>query len=111
MTGYSTTTVVVTVNVSPTVEERVVDWLLDSDQAFTSAPVYGHGADQRGLSVAEQVSGRQKRVEFRIELDAASLDGFLERLASRFARTDLYFWVTPVLLSGHLRQDVETSST
>lgn len=100
-------TVVVTLNVAPALEERVVDWLLELEQGFSSASIHGHGARDSELSVAEQVSGRQKRVEFRTEMAAATVDGFLAALATRFAGTDLYFFVTPVLRSGHLHKPIE----
>jgi Protein of unknown function (DUF3240) len=96
--------VMVTVNVPPALEERFVDWLLSSDvvAGFTSYVAYGHGASHDHLSVAEQVSGRQRRIEFRIQLAAETLDGFIAVLAAGFRGVDLYFVVTPVLRSGHL---------
>jgi hypothetical protein len=109
MTNASEETVAITLNVLPTFEERIVDWLLDHDtvSGFTSYAAHGHGARHDGLSVAEQVSGRQRRVEFRVELPAAALDGILTSLAAAFGGTDLYYYVTPVLRSGHLRRTVE----
>lgn len=102
-------TVTMTINVLPTFEERVVDWLLDHEAiaGFTSHAAHGHGSSHDGLSVAEQVSGRQRRTEFRVELPAAALDGLLASLAQNFADTDLYYYVTPVLRSGHLRRTVK----
>jgi len=101
-------TLTVTLNVVPALEERVVDWLLARDDAigFTSYAVHGHGADPGRLTVAEQVSGRQRRMEFRVELSAAALDGFLAELGTEFAGVDLYYFVSPVLRAGHLRRDV-----
>lgn len=101
--------VALTLNVAPAFEERIVDWLLDRDAAsgFTSYAAHGHGARHDELSLAEQVSGRQRRVEFRVELPAGELDGVVAELAARFAGTDLYYYVTPVLRSGHLRRAVE----
>jgi hypothetical protein len=102
--------VAVTVNVLPALEERVVDWLLSRDApGFTSYAAHGHGATSAELSIAEQVSGRQRRVEFRIEVAAAALEAFLDALAADFAGTDLYFLVSPLLRSGHLRGIVNES--
>jgi hypothetical protein len=96
----------ITLNVAPSLEERVVDWLLDRDAAvgFTSYAAYGHGARHAALSLAEQVSGRQRRVEFRVELPEAALDEFLAELMARFGGFDLYYFVSPVVRSGHLRE-------
>lgn len=103
--------VTITLNVAPTFEERIVDWLLECDVApgFTSYSAYGHGARQEELSLAEQVSGRQRRIEFRIELPRGSLESFIAALAPSFAGTDLYFFVSPVLRSGHLRDTLPAS--
>lgn len=97
---------IVTLDVAPTLEERVVDWLLSSDTAegFTTFATYGHGSRHDELSVAEQVSGRQKRVAFRAEIEAGALDVFLESLRSRFAGSDVRYFVTPVVASGQLRE-------
>ena len=93
----------------PASEERFVDWLLSSDvvAGFTSYAAYGHGARHDHLSVAEQVSGRQRRIEFRIQLAAEALDGFIAALAAGFRGVDLYFVVTAVLRSGHLGEIVQ----
>ena len=98
--------VAIAINVAPAFEERVVDWLLARDAAsgFTSYAAFGHGARQNELSLAEQVQGRQRRVEFRIELPSGVLDAFIATLTASFAGTDLYYYVTPVVRSGHLRR-------
>jgi hypothetical protein len=105
MSDPATDTVSVTLNVAPAFEERVIDWLLGQEAiaGFTGHVAYGHGSRASDLTVAEQVSGRQRRVEFRVELAAAALDEFVRLLGARFAGTDLYYLVTPVLRFGHLR--------
>jgi hypothetical protein len=97
-------TVAVTLSVAPTLEDRVVDWLLArTDVAtFTSGIVYGYGGDTRGFSVAEQVSGRQRRVELTIELPARAVDAWLEEVATAFAAMEIGYRVTPVLRSGQI---------
>jgi hypothetical protein len=101
--------VAVTLNVAPAFEERVVDWLLTHDvvSGFTSCAAQGHGANHGDLTVAEQVVGRQRRIEFRVEIAAGALEEFLGLLAARFAGSDLYYFATPVLRSGHLREIVK----
>lgn len=96
-------TAAITLNVAPALEERIVDYLLARDGVvgFTSYAAYGHGSRHDDLSVAEQVSGRQRRVEFRVELPRTELDGFVAALRESFAGTDLYYLVTPVERSGH----------
>ena len=95
--------VIVTLNIVPALEERVVDWLLSrGDGGFTSRAAHGHSSHHDLLSAAEQVSGRQRRLEFEVELAAAELDDFIAELSDAFANADLYYTVVPVLRSGHL---------
>jgi len=98
------TSVAVVINVAPAAEERVVDWLLERSPngGFTTYAVHGHGSSPETLSVAEQVIGRQKRIEFRAELPAHALDDFLAELMAAFDGSDAYYFVFPVLRSGHL---------
>ena len=95
----------ITLSVPSRLEDRVIDWLLARADVPTlaSSVVYLHGADSRGLSVAEQVSGRQRRVELSIELPASAVDGWLGDVATAFGTTDIAYRVTPVLQSGDLR--------
>jgi hypothetical protein len=106
MSERGTGTVIATINVAPAAEERLVDWLLARDDVtgFTSYVAYGHGASHDDLTVAEQVTGRQRRVELRLELPADGLDTLLAALLDGFAGTDLYYNVIPALRSGHLRR-------
>jgi Protein of unknown function (DUF3240) len=106
MNEPDSSTVAVTINVAPGAEERLIDWLLGRGDTtgFTSYAVYGHGANHEDLSIAEQVTGRQRRAEMRIELAHETLESFLAGLVGAFEGTDLYYAVTPVLRSGHLQR-------
>lgn len=95
--------VIATLNVVPALEERVVDWLLArGNGGFTSRAAYGHSSHHDLLTAAEQVSGRQRRLEFEVELPAEALEVFIGELSDAFASADLYYTVVPVLRSGHL---------
>lgn len=106
MTDAVHTTVAVTLSVAPTLEQRVVDWLLARADVptFASGVVHVYGGDGRGLSVAEQVTGRQRRVELAVELPAGAVEGWLKALATAFAAADIRYRVTPVVLSGRLQE-------
>lgn len=97
---------VVALNVAPALEERVVDWLLEREDSlgFTSYAANGHGRSHEHLSVAEQVSGRQRRLEFHVEVPAESVDSFVAGLSAAFGGADVYYFVLPVIRSGHLRE-------
>lgn len=94
----------ITLTVAPSVEETLVDWLLDLEttRGFTSFPVHGHSSQPQGLSLAEQVAGRKKQIRFQIHLPASETPEFVARLKQDFQGTGLHYWVTPVTEAGHL---------
>lgn len=94
----------ITLTVPPTIEETVVDWLLQFDfhAGFTSFPVNGHSSRETGLSLAEQVTGRKKQARFQIHIPETELPPFIDRLRRDFSGTGLHYWVSPVLEAGHL---------
>jgi hypothetical protein len=93
-----------TLNVSPALEDAIVDWLLGQglEQGFSTCHVDGHGSDHERLSIAEQVRGRQHRVEFRLVLEPESAQRMLAVLQTDFAGADVFYFLMPVLNSGHL---------
>jgi hypothetical protein len=96
--------VLVAITSPPSLESQLVDWLLSQDggTGFSSSAVQGHSSHHDHLSIAEQVSGRQKRVQFEVQISGSRLDTFLGTLESDFAGADLHYWVLPVLAAGHL---------
>ena len=100
----------VTLNVPPSLEEAIVDWLLArrGNRGFTSHSVFGHSADHDNLSPAEQVSGRQGRLQFLIQMSSESVNDFLCEARDRFGTTNTHYWVFPISGSGPLDQAEET---
>lgn len=94
----------VTLNVPPSLEEMVVDCLLllESEQGFNSFMVNAHHHENKGLSLAEQVSGRQKRVGFQIYVQEVVLTKLLAQLQQAFANSGIHYWVVPVVEYGVL---------
>ncbi len=94
----------ITLTVSPAIEETIVDWLLqfEAQAGFTSFPVNGHSSREEGLSLAEQVAGRKKQLRFQMHIPETELAPFIERLRRDFAGAGLHYWVSPVIESGHI---------
>jgi len=90
--------------VSPLVEDTLVDWLLARDEVpgFTSAAVNGHGSSARSMSLAEQVSGRRRQVLFQLHLQTALANGLVDDLKRDFGDSGIHYWLTPVLACGRL---------
>jgi len=90
--------------VSPSMENAMVDWLLERDDVpgFTSIPVYGHGASVSSMTAAEQVAGRQRRVMFQLHLGQDKAGEVIEALRAAFGGSGMHYWVTPLADSGNL---------
>jgi hypothetical protein len=89
-------------NVPPSLEEAVVDCLLllERNHGFCSFPMYSHHHENKGLSLAEQVSGRQKKIRFQMIVDAHSLTQILAQLQQSFLDAGIAYWVFPITDSG-----------
>ncbi len=94
--------VLLVLNITPELEEELVDYLLSREEVggFTSYPVHGHG-EQGRLSIAEQVSGRRKRVQFEILLPEPQVDNLIAGLAEEVGK-GIHYWQLSVIRSGHL---------
>jgi hypothetical protein len=92
----------VTLNVPTGLEEAIVDCLLtfESEHGFSSFPVYAHDHRNEGLSLAEQVSGRQKRLRFQMYVEEAVLAALLAQLREEFSGAGIRYWVMPVIDNG-----------
>ncbi|WP_411726082.1 DUF3240 family protein [Methyloglobulus sp.] len=94
----------VILNAPSSLEEAVVDCLLtlESEHGFSSFPVNVHHHENKGLSLAEQVSGRQKQVCFQIHIDEDGTGLLLKRLKEEFSGAGIQYWVLPVLESSEI---------
>ncbi len=92
----------VTLNIPPSLEEMMVDslLLLETEHGFTSFPVNAHHQVNKGLSLAEQVTGRQKRLRFQLYVPVQELPALLEQLRQEFSGSGIQYWVLPVIENG-----------
>ncbi|WP_461516350.1 DUF3240 family protein [Porticoccus sp.] len=95
-------TTLLVLNITPELEEDLVDYLLSSADVsgFTSYPVHGHG-EQHNLSIAEQVSGRRKRLQFEILLAEEQAKNLIAGLTDQVGR-GIHYWQLPVIASGRV---------
>lgn len=89
-------------NVPLTLEDTMVDFLLaiENTQGFSSFPVYTHDHNIHGLSLSEQVSGRQRKIRFQINTSKTNLAEILTKLKAEFTGTGLQYWVLPIIEFG-----------
>lgn len=88
----------------PSLEEVLVDWLLsnESEHGFSSCEVSGHSSQHDDLSLAEQVSGRKRRIQFQMEIPATDTEFLISKLKQEFNRAGIHYWVVPVIDAGHV---------
>ncbi len=94
----------VTLNVPPSLEGMVVDNLLmmEFERGFSGFPVFSHHHENKGLSIAEQVTGRQKKIRFQMYVNHSDLAQLLTSLREDFSGSGIQYWVMPVLENGVL---------
>ncbi|OAI17276.1 hypothetical protein A1359_06300 [Methylomonas lenta] len=97
-------TYLITINVSPALEEAMVDCLLtfETAQGFSSFPVNAHDHRNQGLSIAEQVTGRQRKMRFQMYIDKDHVSALLSKIKADFSGTGLHYWMVPVLEHGEI---------
>ena len=98
----STKEYLVTLNVPPSLEEAIVDSLLmmEEELGFSSFTVNAHHHENKGLSLAEQVTGRQKQLRFQMYIDKSALDKLVEHLKQEFSGSGIQYWVLPIIDNG-----------
>lgn len=92
------------INVPSALEEAVVDCLLtlESEHGFSSFPVNVHHHENKGLSLAEQVTGRQKQICFQIHINEEGAKVLLSRLQKEFTGAGIQYWVMPMLAGDQI---------
>lgn len=97
-------TYLITINVSPALEEAMVDCLLafETAQGFSSFAVSAHDHRNQGLSIAEQVTGRQRKMRFQMYIDKNHVSALLTKIKADFSGTGLHYWIVPVLEHGEI---------
>jgi hypothetical protein len=92
----------VTLNVPLSLEEAVVDSLLmlEEELGFSSLIVNAHHHENKGLSLAEQVTGRQKQLRFQMYINKQGLAPLVAQLKEEFSGSGIQYWVLPVIDNG-----------
>lgn len=107
MSDVSAAWMCLTVLVPETVEERVVDWLLDHPDwpvEFSIHPVAARGPLVQLTQVDERVQGYARRVELKLIVPQARLDALVAAVAGLLAGADGGYWVLPVVRFASFRQ-------
>lgn len=90
--------------ISPKLEEEMVDWLLEREDlsGFSSMPIDSHGSGTAEMNIAEQVTGRQRKIMFHVYGMEDTMPALVDELKNRFKKTGTHYWIMPLIGSGHL---------
>jgi hypothetical protein len=88
----------------PSIEETIVDWLLEADDidGFSSNESFGHGVRHIGMNLVEQVTGRQKKIEFIVCAEAGIIRRLVGEMHDRFSEVGVHYFLLPVIESGRI---------
>jgi len=91
-------------SVPPALNDSLVDWLLENENAtgFTSSTAWGHSHDTGNYNITEQVTGRQKRVQFQLVGKTDAIQNLITNLKADFHRSGVHFWIVPAVDEGRL---------
>jgi hypothetical protein len=89
-------------DVNRELEEKAVDALLALETAhgFSSFPIDYRHFHPIGLSPAEQVAGRQKKIRFQMEVGADNLEALLAHLHCKLSGANIDYRVLPLIAGG-----------
>jgi hypothetical protein len=106
MTASETESVLLRINIPPTLEEDFLDALLSDERipGYQCYPTTGHG-QVGSMTLTEQVAGRRNRVQFEIVLDQALVEPVLAGLKQALPIRDIIWWAVPVAASGRFAGD------
>lgn len=87
---------------APNTEELMIDLLLEQSDisGFTSHIVNAHGAGGNHLSMQEQVSGRQQKVQFMVYGTQSALQAFIELIKTTLEHSGARYILLPAIDSG-----------
>jgi nitrogen regulatory protein PII len=93
-----------TIIVSPDIEDIVVDWLLARGDVpgFSTIPIRGHGEQPEAMDLREQVAGRRARVMIQSCLSFETAERVVEALRAEFPGTGIRYWLVPLERFGRL---------
>jgi hypothetical protein len=87
---------------APNIEELMIDLLLEQPDVsgFTSHIVNAHGAGGIQLSMQEQVSGRQQKVQFMVYGTQSALQAFVGLIKAQLEHSGTRYILLPAIDSG-----------
>ncbi len=88
----------------PALSDLLVDWLLEQPEVvgFISLPVNGYGGEEHAMTAGEKVAGYRKGWMIQTHMRHKTAHELLKRLKETFAGSEIHYWMTPLIVGGHL---------
>lgn len=85
-------------------EESLIDFLLEHNEIrqFTSSVVHRYANNQVTLTISEQVSGRQQRLQWLVYGNTKELANIVKELQTKYRGADCHYYLLPVNEAGVL---------
>lgn len=92
----------ITIIVTPNIEDTVVDWLLEKPgiERFVSYQVKSYNKDHSDYSPIERVTGWKRKTALRVLFPTEQMPAVIAELKAKFANSGIYYRITPFLEEG-----------
>lgn len=101
------------ITVPPSLEDTLADWLIGQEPSagFSSTSVNGHGEGHEGYTLAEQVRGSRRNIQFQIQTTQLHAREMLASMEREFGHAELHYWIMPLLGGGRLSDRIAAHAT
>lgn len=91
-----------TIVITPDIEDIVVDWLLERPEVerFNSYQIKSYNKDHSEYTVIEKVTGWKRKIAIRVLFPTDTIPLIIEGLKNNFKNSGIYYRITPFLDEG-----------
>jgi len=91
-----------TIIVTPNIEDTLVDWLLEKPgvERFVSYQVKSYNKDHSDYTPLERVTGWKRKTALRVLFPTEQMPHVIQELKTTFANSGIYYRLTPFLDEG-----------
>lgn len=92
----------VTIVVSPEIEDVFVDWLLERPELerFNTYQVKSYNKNHDDYTLTEKVTGWKRKIAVRVLFPTEVIDDVLTAMRAKFGNTGIYYRITPFYEDG-----------
>lgn len=98
----SETRQLMTIVITPDIEDIVVDWLLERPEIerFNSYQVKSYNKDHSAYTAIEKVTGWKRKIAIRVLFPVETIPEIIRQMKTEFANSGIYYRITPFFDEG-----------